>query len=80
MNPSKKAKELYYKFFQQLSNTLDVTYEYSSIEGEEECAKQCAIIAVDEIIIALECINDSRLYNEQYQYWQQVKEEILKNK
>lgn len=58
MTPKEKAERLYYKFF----NALDA--------DQEVCAKQCALIAVDEII---------ELYPSLYSgagYWQKVKQEI----
>ena len=46
---------------------------YASVEVRNTRAKQCALIAVDEII------NGSRLfYIEDYDYWQEVKQEIEK--
>jgi hypothetical protein len=57
MTPKEKAKELYFKMHSQ--NYI------ISVE-----AKQCALIAVDEIIKELErCF----IHNE---YWQEVKQEI----
>jgi hypothetical protein len=59
MTPKEKAKELYFKMHSQ--NYI------ISVE-----AKQCALIAVDEIIKELErCF----IHNE---YWQEVKQEIEK--
>ena len=64
MTPKEKAEELYSKFEDNIQG----------IEGYEwwESAKQCALIAVDEIL-KLE-VNDGYDHN----YWKQVKQEIEK--
>lgn len=59
MTPKEKAEELVQKFIYR-------TKDYVEIED----AKQCTIIAVDEIL------NITLFYFEDEQYWQQVKEEI----
>lgn len=45
-----------------------------------EHAKECALIAVDEIIsnIKQSLISNTALYNGQLTYWQEVKQEIEK--
>jgi methionine synthase II (cobalamin-independent) len=63
MTPKEKAEELVYKYYNKLPqwvNHLD--------------AKQCALIAVDEIIKAL----DESLINADVEYYKQVKNEIEK--
>lgn len=60
MKPSEKAKELYYKF----------TY-VAPLDSDN---KECALIAVNEII---DTLYYHRLGSEVY-YWQEVKQEILK--
>ena len=65
MTPKEKAKELYNKM-----------YDYSLFEEE---AKQCALIAVDEILEALgyKSLSDSPYTTlEARQYYVQVKQEI----
>jgi hypothetical protein len=64
MTPKEKAKELVYKF--------DDTMEFST---PQRFAKQCALIAVDEILN-----NDNNLFctYSQNDYWLQVKQEIEK--
>jgi hypothetical protein len=58
MTPKEKAQELFDKYF-------EVTNNYYQ-------AKQCALIAVDEILDTVKwCIGDS-----QVGYWQDVKKEI----
>jgi hypothetical protein len=61
MTPKEKAKELADKFLQ-----------YTPVEYEYEYAKQCALIAVDEIIQTYH----SPMDDEQIQEWQEVKQEI----
>ena len=57
MTPKEKAKEFFYKFFEL---GLDV-----------KSAKQCALIAVDEILDAVTTIADKK-----YEFYHQVKKEI----
>jgi hypothetical protein len=71
MNAKEKAEELVYK------------YEYLVIEYELKDMKQCALIAVDEII---EDLSFLWLHNAEFEeqldtrekYWQEVKQEIEK--
>jgi hypothetical protein len=77
MTPLEKAEELIKKF------TFN-TRCFSETKGWEDYlydAKQCALIAVDKILIEIRKIYD--IYTEIniiniYQYWQEVKEEIEK--
>ena len=62
MTPKEKAKELVDKYLD-----IDSKYEYLSYS----MAKQCALIAVDEILSL--CWNGNMLAME---YWQKVKQEI----
>jgi hypothetical protein len=65
MTPKEKAKELYKKMYTQHPNIYPLT------------AKQCALIAVEEIIKTLyEYHYDSE--SGAYEYWQEVKQEIEK--
>jgi hypothetical protein len=67
MTPKEKAKELYCKYTDALIiRDLQTT--------ANPFAKKCALIAVDEIWNALE---SARVF-EEYDYWQEVKEEIHK--
>lgn len=63
MTPKEKAKELVYK------------YEYL-VEYELKDMKQCALIAVDEILNHHS--QEQGLYRIDTYYWQQVKKEIEK--
>ena len=64
MEPKEKAKELYLKF-----EKLFVDANADSWGNE---AKACAIICVDEILSMY------AKFQHKYDYWQSVKEEILK--
>jgi hypothetical protein len=72
MTPKEKAKELVDNF---RLNVLD--YEGSSLNSFK--AKQCALIAVDEIIDAnpYEC-DAIEILHSNISYWQEVKQEIGK--
>jgi hypothetical protein len=59
MSPKEKAKELIRQFYSV---------------GAIEC-KQCALIAVDEILISKQ---DLPIYDVHWDYWQSVKQEIEK--
>jgi hypothetical protein len=65
MTPKEKAAELVYKF--------DDTMEFST---PQRFARKCALIAVDEILIIQEYWGG--INNTNYQYWQEVKQEIEK--
>jgi hypothetical protein len=66
MTPKEKAQELFGKYAMYLRANL--MYD----EEANEDAKQCALIAVDEILDTIKwCIGDS-----QVEYWQEVKKEI----
>jgi hypothetical protein len=65
MTPKEKAQELIRKYYR-----LGLHQDGQSLNWME--AKQCAMIAVDEIWAALE----SQRVFEQHGYWQEVKREI----
>ena len=72
MTPKEKAFKLLERF---RLNVLD--YEGASINTHK--AKQCAIIAVDEIMKTYPSKNGIALYENQindFEYWQQVKSEL----
>ena len=68
MTPKEKAKELAAKFIQYTPADEDIEYEY---------AKQCGLIAVDEILDLIITIYD---YDREQldPYWKQVKQELEK--
>ena len=74
MKPKEKADELVYRFMQP----IDGLHKYPMCF---DTAKQCALIAVDEIIIRTRSV-DTMPYNCQKidentkEYWQEVKQKI----
>jgi hypothetical protein len=74
MTPKEKAKELYNKFFTSvpfLSKGCHPMDDYNA-------AKQCALIAVDEIIASNPIAFDEDDNCIAKQWWQEVKKEIEK--
>jgi len=70
-NPKEKAEELVekfmsYSYFSDGNNSMNRQYQ------QEDNAKQCALIAVDEIMNSIDAEDHFILYN----YWQKVKKEI----
>ena len=71
MTPKEKAKQLFDKMCQTIATEkTDFGYYTNVIQ-----AKQCAIIAVDEIINLLWHTHKNET---EYRYWQEVKQEIEK--
>jgi hypothetical protein len=68
MTPKEKAVELFDKF-----NNPDITH-YPYVHN----AQQCALIAVDEIIKAVNDPDDTFLSKDGVDYWEEVKQEIEK--
>ena len=68
MTPKEKAQELFDKY------ATYVVMWTGGIEVENQNCKQCALIAVDEIIDAIKH-EDNRMYYE-IKYWEKVKQEI----
>jgi hypothetical protein len=72
MTPKEKAKELIEKY---LKLDIEIGGQYDGyLTMKMHDAKQCALIAVDEIINIIDAEDQFILYN----YWQQVKQEINK--
>ena len=69
MTPRKKAIELYNKFYNTSSHPHHV-------ESRQQFAKQCALIAVDEIIKTHPYEWDGEDMNSTIDYWEEVKHEI----
>jgi hypothetical protein len=68
MTPKEKAKELFDKMMYEIMYNCQPTLS-------EMVAKQCALIAVDEILNSRPIITDNQV---DYQlYWRQVKNEII---
>ena len=76
MTPREKARELVDKMY-YCQRYVDGE-NYIPLEAYKR-AKQCALIAVDEIILAIpDASDDDSPYNHELKYWQEVKEEIDK--
>jgi hypothetical protein len=65
MTPEIKAAQLVNKYFNFIY--LDLDYEQ---------AKQCALIAVDEILKAVDNPDETYLMQDSVNYWKEVKKEI----
>ena len=78
MTPKEKAKELFHKFYLVNSESVELqTGEYDLVFSlDARDAKQCALIAVDEIIHYLEIVIG--VDKSDFEIWQQVKQEIEK--
>ena len=78
MASKEKAKELYDKFYFVNSESVElITGEYEMLFSlHESDAKQCALIALDEIIEALELNSWQNI--KQIKYYQEIKQEIEK--
>jgi len=72
MTPQEKANELFGKYYSRIEHTL--SEEHSP--HERFICKQCALIAVDEIINNL--VYSPTDYGASITFWQQVKNEIEK--
>jgi hypothetical protein len=79
-NPKEKALKLCDAFYQFLpleqhviTTNGDLSWEYDGWKN----AKQCALIAVDEILDSV-IISDLTTAENQFKYWEEVKNEINK--
>ena len=81
MTPKEKAEELfdkYYRLFNNFPNYQYVIENLNTIQDEKlYTAKQCALIAVDEIMNALPPFDYGLEFVAKIQYWLDVKTEIL---
>lgn len=73
--PKEYAKDLVWKYYHILEHTI--SNEYSKVDWQ--IAKQCALIAVDEILGILE--DEGFVFSEYHdkhtmEYWLEVKEEL----
>jgi len=69
MTPKEKAQELYNKFYNTSSHPHHV-------ESRKNNAKECALIAVDEIIASNPNLKWFVKLDDSIKYWQDVKNEI----
>ena len=79
MTPKEKANELVDKFDQRFPLKMDVITTRGDLSWEYdnwEQAKQCALIAVDEILDDDMYDMSQELFENRINYWQQVKQEI----
>jgi hypothetical protein len=72
MTPKEKADKLCMRFLMH-THTEDCEYDI-----DKNLAKQCALIAVDEIIDEVKTILDDEIYSSVLIYWLKVKQEIEK--
>ena len=74
MEPKEKAKELRDNY---IFTSLDSNDDYETLKLKILIhAKRCALIAVDEIIKSTPCKFDGYYYEQNFKYWQEVKQEI----
>jgi len=74
LTPKQKAIELVDKFYQRFPLTMDVITTRGDLSWEYDDwkdAKQCALIAVDELLLLI-------TYQPTIDYWNEVKQEIEK--
>jgi aconitase B len=71
MTPKEKAKELYSKMYGETS----IRTVIAEIEKDKQCAKQCALNAVEEVMFVLNEIDSTEQWNATWFYYQ-VKKEI----
>jgi len=82
MKPKEKAKELFDNLFLLHNSSTDENGNFFIVALNKDLAKQCALIAVDEIIKlsskSVGNIHQQRAINNINNYWQEVKQEIEK--
>ena len=71
MTPKEKAKELVEKFLFMYRPSMHPPYLKAN-----EAAKQCALIAVDEIFEETRDYCEDNYHQDRMNYWQEVKQEI----
>jgi hypothetical protein len=83
MTPKEKAKELVDKFYQRFPLTMDVITTRGDLSWEYDSwneAKQCALIAVDELIRIAPWGSDidGEIEDDSKEYYIEVKQQIEK--
>lgn len=73
MTPQEKAEQIVDKYLEVLPSRNPIMYI-----GDIETAKQCALVAVDELMQSDWYIPTREEHNKWVQYWQEVKNEIEK--
>jgi hypothetical protein len=76
MTPADKAKQLVHRFYFSLPNNGGFTGPCNINDRWEE-GKKCALIAVDEIIDAIDW-HEHKTPNKELNYWLDVRKEINK--
>ena len=78
MTPQEKANELFHKFYLVNSESVELeTGEYDLVLSlDARDAKQCALIALEEILDALKFMPYGIQYLSARDYFEEVKEEI----
>lgn len=79
MTLKEKAKDLYDKYFMKMESGIDNDGVWICMALNHGMAKSCALIAVDEILNALD--SDRIIYGsvyrfEEHEFWEEVKQEI----
>lgn len=79
LSPKQKAKELLQSMMMSTNSVINFTTGDMDYLPQNQYAKQCAIIAVDQIILSNPHSNpfNTNVYSTM-DYWQQVKTEIEK--
>jgi hypothetical protein len=75
MTPKEKAKELFDKYFLLSESATDKNLGWVISVLNKGLSKQCALIAVDEV---LNFINTDAFSYTNEEYWEEVKQEIEK--
>ena len=79
MTPKEKAEELVIKMYQPLPASKEAEKGKEHLYyNQYNAAKQCALIAVDEVISNIEPSVSMDVISARIKYWEQVKEEINK--
>jgi len=77
MTPQEKADELFWKYRPIIAGKQFVTGLVLMSEAKE-LTKQCALIAVEEILNTLYSIPFGNALDNELEYWNEVKQEIEK--
>jgi len=77
MTPKEKADELFWKYRPIIAGKQFLTGLVLMSEAKE-LTKQCALIAVDEILNTLYSIPFGNALDNELEYWNEVKQEIEK--
>jgi hypothetical protein len=78
LSPKQKAKKLLQSMMMSTNSVINFTTGDMDYLPQNQYAKQCALIAVDEIIANIEPSVSIDVIEARIKYWQQVKTEIEK--